>query len=646
MRIRNIVLFLVLAAGLAAALSAQAKFSSPAVSADEKAMAAEKRPNFASPQIEDKALKVAGLPEALTWYTSKPGIWGSTRAKQGGTYRSYIGEFPETFRTVGPNANGAYRNLFMSSPATVELNSETKEFMPSLATDWAFGADKKTVYFKLNEKAKWSDGKPVTSKDYLFMLKFMRSPNIQDPWYNDTYTTQLVDLKAYGDWVISVTANDEMAPADLLNNNSVSPRPEHFYNGDIPKDWVDQYQWKAEPTAGPYYLADFEKGESLTFKRVKDWWGYGYDYNKYRFNFDTLEYKLITGGNDVIKNYFYKAEIDQFYMIIPQLWASEAGADQVTKGYVDRHYGFFVPVQGLYGIFLNTKDPLLSSLNVRRGLYYAINIQKMIDTTLRGEYARYHNIGIGHTFTGIDYDDNTIRKPDFDPAKAAELFAKAGFDKIGSDGIRVNAKGERLTFELIYASPNHTERVSVLKEEAKKAGLDINLKLQQQGSFTALREKKFQAYWGGMSTSLVPDYWGYFHSSNADKTQTNNFFGYANPEMDKLLDAARAEGDPKKVAELDKKIQRLVDQEALVIPNYYVPYVRDAAWKWIRYPSWLTTKYYDYYPYVFTDLSTNYGDYFGYTWSDEAIRKEVLAAQKAGQVYEPRTYMDTTNKVK
>jgi len=603
-----------------------------AITADEQALATEKRPNFASPMVVE-SLKVDGLPEKVTWYTSKPGVWGSARAKQGGTYRASIEEFPATFRSVGPNANGAYRSLFLNSPGLIEINSETKEFLPGLATHWAFAADGKTVYFKLNEKAKWSDGTAITADDYLFLMKFMRSPNIQDPWYNEFFTTQIVDVKKLGPFLISVTGAAAMGKDDLLYNLSLSPRPAHFYGGEVPKDYVDEYQWKAEPTAGPYAVAAFEKDESLTLKKVKDWWGHGYGYNKNRFNMDTLEYKVITGGTEVVKKYFYKGEVDTFGMVIPTLWASEQKAEAVTKGYIDRQWLYYVPNQGLSGIVLNTQSPVFSDVNVRRGLYFAINIQKMIDTALRGEYSRYHNIGIGHVFAGVAFDNDAIRKPPFDPAKAAELFAKAGYTTRGSDGIFKNAKGTRLAFELLYSAPAHTERLAVLKEEARKAGVEINLKLQQQGSFDAVREKKFEAWWGAMSDSQQPDYWEYFHSKNADKPQTNNFWGYANPAMDKLLDAFRAEGDLKKKGALDRQIETLVDQEALVIPNYYVPFVRGGSWKWVRYPGWLGTKYDDG---IYSVVVTDYGSAGGFQWIDDGIRKEVLEAQKAKKALAPR----------
>jgi microcin C transport system substrate-binding protein len=307
---------------------------------------------------------------------------------------------------------------------------------------------------------------------------------------------------------------------------------------------------------------------------------------------------------------------------------------------VDRQYNYYVPLTGVTGMILNVRDPVFAERNVRRGLYYAINIQRMIDTALRGEYSRFHNIGLAHVFAGINFDDDSIRKPDFDPMKAGELFDAAGYSRFGPDGIRTNARGRRLSFELLYQTPNHTERLSVLKEEAKKAGQEIQLKLMQQGSFTAVREKKFQAWWGGMSTNLYDDYWEYFHSKNAADTQTNNFWGYADPDMDRLLDAFRAEGDLSRKAALDRQIQRKVDEEALVVPSFYVPFFRGAAWKWIRFPAWLSQKYHD----DFYDPFSLTTGYVGYFWVDADIRREVLEAQRANKAYAARLIKDETHR--
>jgi len=624
--------FVIIAVGCAKNNSTARNFKN--LYADEKAILAEKdkQNDFTSPQIADTSFKVSEIKEDIIWYTSNPKTFGSARAKSGGTFHSFIDEFPPTFRSVGPESNHSLRDVINNNVPLVEINPETKEWMPAAATHWAYSKDGRTVYFKLNESMMWSDGVPVTADDYLFMYSMMRSPNIQDPWYNEYFTSQIISLKKINDYVIAVTLNEAMAPDDLLYNASVTPRPAHFYqNKPIPANYTELYNWNPEPVTGPYYLAEFTKGETLIFKKVPNWWGHVYEYNKYRFNFDAVEYKVITGGNDVVREYFFRGALDVFYLIIPQEWVNTQNNPAVTSGYIDRYFYFYVPNDGIHGVFLNTKAFPFTNKDVRIGLYYALNMQKMIDTVLRGEYTRYHNIGIGHVFAGIAFDDDTIRYPGFDPVKAIQYFEKAGFTKIGSDGIRYNEKGQKLSFELLYSSPNQTERLTVLKEEAKKAGLEINLKLMQSGSFSLVREKKFQAWWGGMTTSLYPDYWEYFHSENANKPQTNNFFGYASKEMDDLLNAFRSEKALEKKAELTKQIQRLVYNEALVIPSYTVPYIRIAAWKWIRFPVWISFKYWD----DFADPIFN-----GYMWIDEGIKQEIEQAMASSQLLDAQIYLN------
>ncbi|MGU3844623.1 ABC transporter substrate-binding protein, partial [Vibrio diabolicus] len=129
---------------------------------------------------------------------------------------------------------------------------------------------------------------------------------------------------------------------------------------------------------------------------------------------------------------------------------------------------------GAGGVWMNTAMPLLDDLNVRKGITYAIDFDGMIENIMRGDYSRKPNpTGYGHG----KYTLPDAKAPKFDPTKAAEAFEAAGFNKIGSDGIRVNDKGERLSFELTYGTPVHTPRIAFLREQAKLAGLDIELKL-------------------------------------------------------------------------------------------------------------------------------------------------------------------------
>ena len=120
----------------------------------------------------------ATLPTDLDWQTNwdEP-QYGSPQAKRGGTYRTYMSSFPQTLRSVGPDANSGLRSFILDeTPGLVVRHPDTLDFIPELANQWALAGDNKTVYFKLNPQAKWSDGHPVTADDFVFMLDFTNFP--------------------------------------------------------------------------------------------------------------------------------------------------------------------------------------------------------------------------------------------------------------------------------------------------------------------------------------------------------------------------------------------------------------------------------------------------------------------------------------
>ncbi len=66
----------------------------------------------------------------------------------------------------------------------VGMHPVTDKFIPIMATHWSVQSDQKTIYFKLDPDAKFSDGDPITADDYVFTWKMMQSKAIVDPFYN------------------------------------------------------------------------------------------------------------------------------------------------------------------------------------------------------------------------------------------------------------------------------------------------------------------------------------------------------------------------------------------------------------------------------------------------------------------------------
>lgn len=592
-------------------------------------------PDFRYPYIEVKDMVVPGMPEQVTWITAEGKNLGSKDAKVGGVIRRNTSEFPVTYRYVGPEANGAMRGAFWQNAPCVSYVRETQTFLPYAATHWAYDADMRGVYFKLNENVRWSDGVPCKASDYLYYWEQMINPNLNDPWYNNYYSQ--FKLEVLGDYLIYVRITDpnyQVSAEALLDSCAWPARPEHFYGGPLKENWYEEYNWKAEPTTGPYVFDEENtvQGEIVAFKRVENWWAREYPQYEGLCNIERIEYRVITGGADMIENYFYDQQLDTFTVAIPDTIRRSETKEPVQKGYIDRYYLNIIPLEGLSShIFFNLGDPLFSDKRVRQAMYYAIDVQGMIDQALYGEYSRYHNIGLGQEFAGVNFNDNTIRKPDFNPDKAKELLAEAGYTTLGSDGILRNASGARVSFELMYASRNHTDRLTILVEQAKKAGVEINLRLMESGAFQLMRKKQYQAQFSGFSTGVIPSPWQMWHSDNHSRNvaESNNVTDFDNPEMDKLIEAFEAAGTLQEQAEINKQIERLVHEEAPVIPLYYVGYTFVAAWKWVRFPAWGAE---DKEAYYFND------PFWSYMWVDEDIRTEVLDAMSKGETFTPRYY--------
>jgi len=259
-------------------------------------------------QIFTAPLSKEGPPDDLEWLTndSDP-LYASPQAKKGGTFRVAIKSFPLTFRTVGPDSNTTFRGAILGNQLSlIGLHPNTMNILPELATHWAYGKDKKTMYFKLNPLARWSDGKPVTAHDVAFTLEFMRSKKIVAPWYNDYYTKELEKVIVYDDLTLAVSSTK--AQPDLHLILGIGPIPRHFF-GQLGDDFVRKYNWKIVPNTGPYQISDFKKGKYIKFKRKRDWWARDLHYFKNRFNVNSVIYTVVRDDN-LEWEYFKKKRVD------------------------------------------------------------------------------------------------------------------------------------------------------------------------------------------------------------------------------------------------------------------------------------------------------------------------------------------------
>ena len=564
------------------------------------------------------------LPDGLKWETNNEDpTFADPKAKKGGVYRSYMPDFPPTLRQVGPNSNSSFRGyLDQNDMSLVAIHPNTGKFIPSLATHWAAAPDNKTVYYKLDSRARWSSGEPVSAEDYLFTLEFMRSPHIKAPWYNNHYTNEIAEVKKHSNDVISVVSAKPHMDFTLIKMTNLGPTPKHFYKMD--KNWVRSYNWKLKPNTGPYKVSKFKKGKFVTFERKKDWWAQDLKYYKHRYNVDAQHIKVIRDP-EAVWQAFLKGELSSHHATLPGLWHDKAQGDAFSKGYIKKLWFYYQSPQGANIIWLNEQKHPWQDANVRHAFAHALNFKKVIDEVLRGDYERAQSFLSGYG----GYDNATIRARTYDVVRASEYMKKSGWS-LGKEGFW-QKDGKPLQIAVTYGNPYHTERLVILKEEAKKAGFDIVLeKLDLTASYKKTQEKNHQVDWGGFSigSSLPPPrYWQFFHSANA-KPQSNNLTMTQDPQLDALIDEYRATFDEQKKMNLSRKILQKIHDIGSFIPGFSVPFSRTLYWRGWKFPQVPGTK--------MGGINT------AAMWFDAEEAAEVKEYQKAGKSFGESVTIDTT----
>ncbi len=518
--------------------------------------------------------------------------FSAKEAKRGGTWYDHMSTYPLTFRLYGPNSNGSFAgwlrpNCFLG---LVERHPNTLNFFPVLATHWAVMKDQKTVYYKLDPDVRFNDGHPVTSEDYVFAYHMMLSPHLKAPFYKKYYSEKFGSVETVGPYVVKIVGSYPSWKA--LSEYQVNPEPKHATKLD--KDWVKRTNWKKPVCVGPYRVGKTKRGRYVRLERIKDWWGDKKRFLKNRFNFDKINIRVLR-DRQIAFEHFKKGKLNSFQVGSAARWARKTDLDSIKKNWIVKKKVFVEVPDGLYGIIMNLNDPLLKDINLRKALQHLFDFDKINKKLMFSAYVRMTSI-----FTGTPYANKKLKPYPLSPDKAQGYLSKSGWRKRGKDGILINQDGQRLSLMLTYGSPTIERHLSVFKEDLKNEGIELKLKrLDPSTSFKYISQRNYQLALVGMGAGFYPDPEQYFHSSFAKTINNNNFFGHADPEVDKLIDVYNKSLDEKERKQAMAKLDEIINDKAFIIKFFSAPYIRVLYWN--RYG---TT------PQIAQKLSSSINEYF------------------------------------
>jgi peptide/nickel transport system substrate-binding protein len=328
-----------------------------------------------------------------------------------------------------------------------------------LADSWDVAADGRTYTFHLNPDALWHDGTPVTADDVQFSFDALANPDVGSS-YQQSFLDATESWRVIDDHTFEVVAKEPLFT--FLYDLVTWIIPRHIWE-DVPvTDWrTDGGATGQDPTrvvgSGPFRFREWLPGESVTLDRNPDY----FDQAPYLDSYTVVIRPDQTG----IVNSLLSDEIDA-----ATLEPADIATIASTEGLAVATY----PTAD-FNFYLTNLDPekstLFEDVRVRQALLYALDRESMATDILLGNARVAH--GSQPEISYAYAPDRLTTQYTYDPEKARELLADAGWADSDGDGI-LDREGTPLSFEVLYpaGSPTYDQELAYMQDAWQEVGVD------------------------------------------------------------------------------------------------------------------------------------------------------------------------------
>jgi microcin C transport system substrate-binding protein len=499
---------------------------------------------------------------------------GDPHAVKGGVFRDHILDFPGTLRMIGPESNSEfnYTAIALVYESLLNVDPNTLDYVPSLATHWQVSPDKMTYRFRINPNARFSDGTPVTSDDVIATYDLMLDKTTQAPMEQLTFE-KLERPVAESKYIVRVHAK-ELNWRNFLYFSGMLILPSHVLKSMNGDGYLKNYNYKLLPGTGAYTVRDEDivKGRGITLTQRPDYWAEKARANIGLNNFDKLQFTVVRDQNLAFEQ-FKKGELDIYSVTRPRQWVEELNFDNVQRGLIQKRKVFNNNPQGFAGVAFNTRQAPFDDIRVRKALALLLDRPQIIQKIMYNEFEPLNSY-----YVASPYENSGNPRNDYDPQAALKLLADAGWNSQDSQG-RLVKNGEPLQIETLYENQIQEPYLTIYQEDLRKVGIGMNLRLvTPETMFQLISDRKFQtAYigWGGL---LFPNPETSFASSLADQKANNNITGFKNARVDQICkDYDKMFEEPSRIRAI-RELDGIIANDYQYVLTWYDPSVRFAYW--------------------------------------------------------------------
>lgn len=425
------------------------------------------------------------------------------------------------------------------------------EFTPKLADSFET-EDNQTFTIKLNEKAEWSDGTPVTANDVAFTMNLVANPKTETAI--GTYLTIIDGLNESGKFPDGVTEIPSLTIIDdktiqFKTKTPVDPNmvkeqlgskfmilPEHVLKDVAPEDLQkDPFMQKPTVTNGPFKFVQYAKDQYVEYEKNDN-------YYLGEVQLDKMFVKIMPAANLVAQLQTGEIQMNAaggIGKIAVQDFDTVKGFENVTTK-TEKTYGY-------QNMMFNTEK--ITDEKVRQAFAYAIDREKIVNQLLKGE----GEIVDGPYTSVSPYLDKDLATYTYDPEKAKQLLEEAGWDF-----------DKTIDFVVPIGNKVREQSADIIAQNLEAIGIKLNTTTYDFPTIMSkAKEGEFDLLLMGFTNTIDPDVTTVY-GSNA----TSNYTNYSNPEVDKLLLAGKQEPDTEKRKEIYNELQAIWSKELPVFTLY------------------------------------------------------------------------------
>ena len=438
----------------------------------------------------------------------------------------------------------------MTYESLVRLN-EKNEIIPAGAESWTKSDDGKVWTFKIRQGMKWSNGDPVTAKDYYNGIKRGIEPKTASEYAflayyienaEDYNTGKLKDfgkvgIKAKDDYTLEFTLSQ---PAPFFLKTLIMPI--YFpVNEKALAANGDGYATEAKKSIynGPFIIEKWVHNNKVVMKKNPNYW------DAANVKIETVVYKIIPDNNSAL-NAFNNKEVD-----VTSITSEQAKGFKDNPKMVSKNDG------SVWYLLFNFNNKTLANLKVRKALLMAIDREGLINNVLNGYGTAAKTFvpkGIG--ITGKDGKDFTEFVPTstlgYNPQEAKKLLA---------EGLKEAGQASFPKMSMLINESGKNKVIAEYIQEQLRKNLNIQLDLEimtAQERFSRMSQKDFDMVFAGWSGDY-PDAITYLDLF--ESTGGNNNGSYKNPEYDALVKTVRSTADQNVRIPALVKIEGIIAQD-------------------------------------------------------------------------------------